>query len=90
VPAFRAKVGESIKLHVINIGDQVHTLHIHSATHVSLGVLGGRPWPANVLPLTPGAADTILVNFSQPGLWLFHCHVVHHADLGMIGVFVVE
>ncbi len=90
VPAFTAKVNEPIKLHVINIGDIEHTMHIHSATHVSLGVLGGRPWPANVLPLTAGAADTLLVNFSQPGLWLFHCHVVSHADAGMIGVFVVE
>ncbi len=90
VPAFKAKVGESIKLHVINIGDLEHTFHAHSATHVSLGVLGGRPWPANVLPLDAGAADTLLITFSQPGLWLFHCHVVHHADLGMIGVFVVE
>lgn len=90
VPFFKVKVKEPIKLHVINIGNTVHSLHIHSATHVSLAVLGGRPWPANVLPLVPGAADTLLVNFSQPGLWLFHCHVVPHADAGMIGVFIVE
>ena len=89
VPFFEAKVGEPIKLHVINIGNLEHTLHIHSATHTSLGVLGGRPWPANLVPLPSGAADTILVNFSQPGLWLFHCHVVAHADGGMIGVFPV-
>ncbi len=89
VPAYNVKVNEPFKLHVINIGNLEHTFHIHSATHVSLAVLGGRPWPANVLPLDAGAADTLLVNFSQPGLWLFHCHVVHHADLGMIGVFNV-
>lgn len=90
VPAFSVKVNEPIRLHAINIGDQQHTFHAHSATHVSLGVLGGRPWPANVLPLGAGAADTLLVTFAHPGLWLFHCHVVGHADLGQIGVFVVE
>ncbi|MBI2845180.1 MAG: multicopper oxidase domain-containing protein [Chloroflexi bacterium] len=90
VPFFQLKVNEPIKLHVINIGNLEHSMHIHSATHVSLGVLGGRPWPANLLPLVSGAADTLLVNFSQPGLWLFHCHVVSHADAGMIGVFIVE
>ncbi|MBM4405976.1 MAG: PKD domain-containing protein [Chloroflexi bacterium] len=74
VPAFNMKVNEPIKLHVINIGDVEHTFHVHSATHVSLGVLGGRPWPANVLPLDAGAANTLLVNFSTPGLWLFHCN----------------
>lgn len=90
VPVFQVKVNEPIKLHVINIGNAEHTLHVHSATHISLGLLGGRPWPANVLPLPSGAADTLLINFSQPGLWLFHCHVVSHADAGMIGVFIVE
>jgi len=90
VPAFTVKVNEPIKLHVINIGDDIHTFHAHSVAHVSLGVLNGRPWPANVLPLAPGAADTLLVKFKQPGLWLFHCHVVFHADKGMIGVFSVE
>lgn len=90
VPAFKARVNDPIKLHVVNIGNLEHTLHIHSATHVSLAALGGRTWPANVLPLDAGAADTLLVNFSQPGLWLFHCHVVAHGDAGMIGVFVVD
>jgi len=90
VPIFKAKVNEPIKLHVINIGNLEHTLHIHSATHISVAMLSGRPWPANVVPLDAGAADTLVVNFSQPGLWLFHCHVVSHADAGMIGLFIVE
>ncbi len=89
VPAFNMTVNSPIKLHVINIGDQIHSFHMHSATHVSLATLSGRPWPANVVPLVPGQADTLLVNFTNPGLWLFHCHVVAHADGGMIGIFNV-
>jgi len=90
VPVLRARVGEPIRLHVINIGDVIHSFHIHHASHVSEGVLQGRPWPANVVPLVPGAADTLRVVFTEPGLWLFHCHVVSHADAGMIGLFMVE
>jgi len=89
VPAFNMTVNSPIKLHVINIGDQIHSFHMHSATHVSLATLDGKPWPANVVPLVPGQADTLLVNFTNPGLWLFHCHVVIHADQGMIGLFNV-
>ena len=89
VPAFNMTVNDPIKLHVINIGDQIHSFHMHSATHISLATLDGKPWPANVVPLLPGQADTLLVNFTNPGLWLFHCHVVVHADQGMIGVFNV-
>jgi uncharacterized cupredoxin-like copper-binding protein len=28
--------------------------------------------------------------FTEPGLWLFHCHVVNHADAGMIGLFIID
>lgn len=90
VPALKAKVKEPIKLHVVKVGGLDHSLYIHSAAYVSLGVLGERPWPGKVVPLVPGSADTPLVTFSHPGLWLFHCHVESHADAGMIGVFIVE
>jgi FtsP/CotA-like multicopper oxidase with cupredoxin domain len=90
VPAIEATVGEDIHLHVINIGDQVHTFHAHDVEAISLEALGGRPWPADVVPLLPGAADTVSLKFTQPGLWLFHCHVVNHADAGMIGLFIID
>jgi FtsP/CotA-like multicopper oxidase with cupredoxin domain len=90
VPFFNMKVGETMRLHVVNIGNQPHPLHIHEIPLISLGVLGGRPWPAQVAPLLSGAMDTLQIRFRHPGLWLFHCHVVSHADAGMIGVFVVE
>jgi len=90
VPAIEAKAGEELRVHVINIGDQVHTFHAHNVNHISEGALQGRMWPANVLPLLPGAADTLRLTFTKPGLWLFHCHVVVHADDGMIGLFAIE
>lgn len=90
VPFFKMKVGESMKLHVVNIGNLDHSLHIHEIPLVSLGVLNGRPWPAQVLPLVGGAMDTLRIRFRYPGIWLFHCHVVNHADAGMVGVFVIE
>ena len=90
VPYFKLKVGEPMKLHVVNLGNLYHSLHIHEIPLISLGVLNGRPWPAEVLPLVSGAEDTLLIKFRYPGIWLFHCHVVNHADAGMVGVFIVE
>lgn len=90
VPFYKMKVGETMKLDVVNIGNLDHSLHIHEIPMISLGVLNGRPWPAQILPLVSGAADTIQITFKNPGIWLFHCHVVSHADAGMIGVFIVE
>ncbi|NIU85870.1 MAG: multicopper oxidase domain-containing protein, partial [Nitrosopumilaceae archaeon] len=42
------------------------------------------------IPLVQGTLETFIVNPDKPGLWLFHCHVVGHADAGMIGLFIVE
>jgi FtsP/CotA-like multicopper oxidase with cupredoxin domain len=90
VPAYRLKVGEELRLRLVNIGDLMHTFHAHNVNIFSEQALGGRQWPANVVPLLPGIADTVTMTFTKPGLWLFHCHVVNHADAGMIGLFVVE
>ncbi len=90
VLAFKAKIGETIRLHVINIGDQIHSFHLHGMTLTSQGYFPGRAWPANVVQLLPGAAETVLITPTYEGLWLFHCHVVSHADQGMIGVLIVE
>jgi len=90
VPAISAKVGEEMRVSVINIGDAIHSFHAHSVNHISEQAMPGRIWPANLLPLVPGAADMMRFTFTKPGLWLFHCHVVSHADAGMIGVFIIE
>jgi len=87
VPVISAKVGEEMQVHVINIGDVYHSFHAHNVKHISLGTLQGNQWAGNVLPLVPGQADTLDFTFTKPGLWLFHCHVVAHADAGMIGLF---
>src|SRR6266545_2480162 len=87
VPVIAAKVSEEMHVHVINIGDVVHSFHAHSVTHISTGTLDGASWSAQVLPLVPGQSDSLQFTFTHPGLWLFHCHVVAHADAGMIGIF---
>lgn len=90
VPIIKAKVGEPLRVNVVNIGDQVHSFHQHAMTAYYVDHDGGRPVPAQVLGLVPGEADRVLITPNQPGVWLFHCHVVNHADAGMIGVMVVE
>jgi uncharacterized cupredoxin-like copper-binding protein len=43
-----------------------------------------------VFPLVPGATDKIEVSYNRLGVYLIHCHVVSHADAGMIGLLMVE
>ncbi len=51
-------------------------------------------------PMWPGQMDTVLVspldeielytNFDNPGKWMAHCHILEHAELGMMTTFTVE
>lgn len=90
VPTFKVKLGENIRMHVINIGNLIHSFHLHGQSLISEQYFPRREWPANVMQLVPGAGDTVVFNTQYDGVWLFHCHVVSHADGGMIGVLIVE
>ncbi len=89
VLAYSTPVGIAIRLHIVNIGNQYHSFHLHGINMVSQWYFPGRIWPANVVQLVSGAADSVLITPQYTGLWLFHCHVVIHADLGMIGILQV-
>ncbi len=89
VLAFTAKVEETVRFNIVNIGDQYHSFHMHGMNLISEWYFPGRPWPANVIQLLPGAAESVIVSPQEVGVWLFHCHVVFHADAGMIGLFDV-
>ena len=90
VLAYKGKVGVTTRFYIINIGDMYHSFHLHGMTLKSVYYFPGKAWPANVVQLLPGAAEAIEVTPQYEGLWLFHCHVVSHADQGMIGVFIVD
>lgn len=90
VPIFRGRVGQEMEVAVVNIGDAVHSFHLHGMKAYSQEQQPGHVVPAQVVQLVPGAVDRIRFTPTDPGLWLFHCHVVSHADQGMIGVFLVD
>jgi FtsP/CotA-like multicopper oxidase with cupredoxin domain len=52
------------------------------------------------MPMVPGQMDTVLVDgdemvqlyteFENPGRWMAHCHILEHAESGMMVEIVVE
>ena len=90
LPVHKAKVGETVQFHVINLGEQIHSFHLHGHKMISSTNDRGSVITHQTIPLVQGTLETFIVNPDKPGLWLFHCHVVGHADAGMIGLFIVE
>lgn len=84
-PTMRAKVGDTVAIHVFGGNSDFHTFHMH-----------GHRWKdsggANVDSPTVGPSETVSIRFVEdnPGRWLYHCHVATHQDAGMAGWYLVE
>ena len=90
---FRAKLGEKQLWVVKNDSDWDHPFHLHG---YFFHVLDEHDQPVRPLALK----DTVnvpmkttvrlLVDFNErPGQWIFHCHILDHAEGGLMGTVVV-
>ena len=83
----RVKKGERVRIRLINAGSMsMHPMHLHGHSFKIIAV-DGNPLPGgmrrDVVPMTPGERYDIEFVANNPGVWLFHCHDLHHADAGM-------
>ena len=93
---FRAEEGERIEFLVVNVGNDMHTFHLH-----------GHNWADNRTGIPDVATDTQLIDARilgpsesfgfqvvagesvGAGTWMLHCHVQSHSDAGMTTDFRV-
>jgi FtsP/CotA-like multicopper oxidase with cupredoxin domain len=79
----KAKVGERIRLRVMNIGQFVHPIHVHGAAFKVVAT-DGHPVPEvaqltkDTIAIAPGERYDIEFSFTEPGQWAVHCHILHH------------
>lgn len=83
----RVKPGERVRIRMINAGSMsIHPMHLHGHS-VRIIAADGNPLPdgirRDVVPIMPGERYDIEFVAGNPGVWLFHCHELHHADAGM-------
>jgi FtsP/CotA-like multicopper oxidase with cupredoxin domain len=71
----------------------MHPFHIHVNPFQVTQVNGEPIEPAgyhDTYPVTPGGSITFRTRFADfPGRSLYHCHLILHSDIGMMGVFEV-
>ena len=77
------KVGERVRIRLVNLGMDHHPMHIHGHQFYVTGTEGGRIRTTAVIP-----ENTVLVGVAQArdiefvannaGDWHFHCHLPHH------------
>jgi FtsP/CotA-like multicopper oxidase with cupredoxin domain len=88
VPPLEVTEGQRVHLHIVNTTDEYHPMHLHG--HVfSLLATDGQPISGSPVLLDSvlvGPQQTVDVAFvaDNPGIWMFHCHVLLHASMGMM------
>jgi suppressor of ftsI len=94
---WRFAKGDVVRIRIHNERDVFHAmqhpLHIHGQRFLVLSS-NGRPntnlvWKDTVL-LPAGSTTEILLELSNPGLWMVHCHIAEHLEAGMQFVLEVE
>jgi uncharacterized cupredoxin-like copper-binding protein len=95
--AWRFIVGDRVKLRHVNEMDSDHPMHhpfhVHGAGRFVVLARDGVPeanyvWKDTVLVRTGETVD-ILLDVTNPGRWMAHCHIAEHHESGMMLSFDV-
>ncbi len=93
---WRFRVGDVVKLRFVNDRTSLHAMHhpmhIHGQRFLVLSTNGVANehlvWKDTMLLPTGFSAD-VLLELTNPGRWMLHCHVAEHIETGMRMIFEV-
>jgi len=95
---WRFRVGDRVKIRLINEMDSDHPMqhpfHVHGAGRFLVIARDGVPsrnlmWKDTVLVRT-GETVGLVLDVSNPGRWMAHCHIAEHHESGMMLSFDVD
>jgi FtsP/CotA-like multicopper oxidase with cupredoxin domain len=93
-----ASAGDWLRLTYFNEGLQVHPMHLHGFEQIVVAKDGeplDHPYAADTILVAPGERYTVLINATDPGTWVWHCHILNHVEsadgmFGMVTALVVQ
>ena len=90
-PLAELKLGQTYLFELENLTPHPHPIHIHghTFTFVSSNKRGLPPHKADTVALLPRERIEVAFVADNPGLWMFHCHILEHQETGMMGYLKV-
>ena len=95
---WRFRVGDQVKIRLVNEMDSDHPMHhpfhVHGAGRFLILSRDGTVepnlvWKDTVL-VRRGETVDILLDVTNPGVWMAHCHIAEHHESGMMFNFHVD
>jgi uncharacterized cupredoxin-like copper-binding protein len=95
---YTGKVGDWVVVHYYNEGLQIHPMHQHQFPQLIFakdGIPLDHPYWADTVAIAPGERYSVLFQLSDPGVWVWHCHILNHVEsdagmFGMVTAWIVE
>ncbi len=94
VPVIAEHLGAVRRYEVKNLSDMDHPFHLHGF-FFQVQSRDGVPQPPNFVSnedtiVVPAHASAVIaIRFDEPGMWPYHCHILEHAEYGMMGMIDV-
>ncbi len=95
--AWEFRVGDVVKIRLSNLREVFHSMqhpiHIHGQRFLILeqnGVLNTNLVWKDTMLLPVGSTADILLEVTNPGRWMIHCHIAEHLESGMKTAFTVN
>lgn len=95
VSQLKVKTGDAVKIALINESkNEDHPMHLHGHSFEVLSkngqALSGSPIWKDTINVRPGDTYVIAFRADHPGMWMVHCHELHHASMGMMTDVIYE
>lgn len=95
---YLGRVGDWVVAHYYNEGLQVHPMHQHQFPQLVFakdGIPLDQPYWADTVNVAPGERYSVLFRLTDPGVWVWHCHILTHVEraegmFGMVTAWIVE
>ena len=84
-----ADVGETQVWTVSNTFEFAHPFHLHGFFFQVISPAGPLEWKDTVNVPVDGTVSFVVRYDDRPGMWMFHCHILDHAEAGMMGSLMV-
>jgi manganese oxidase len=85
------ETGQWAAVDYYNEGLTAHPMHLHQfpqLVYAKDGIPLDQPYWADTINIAPGERYSVLFHAADPGVWVWHCHILTHveSDTGMFGM----
>ena len=96
--AIVGNLGDWKMVHYANEGVTTHPMHLHQNDQIVIandGIPLAQPYAVDTLNVAPGERYTVIFRLENPGVWVWHCHILPHAEkedrmFGMVTALIVN